>query len=91
MTARVQRRGGVLLTSYGMIVTSAELMAKKDGESFGADFLWVCYIIRFNLAGCVLPRGRPSWVDSYFISSTQTFHFMSLEKHRWFSIWSSVG
>ncbi|KAF6023008.1 hypothetical protein EB796_018703 [Bugula neritina] len=36
--AKVQRRGGVLLTSYGMIVSAAELLAKKDGESFGRDF-----------------------------------------------------
>ncbi|XP_067932031.1 DNA excision repair protein ERCC-6-like isoform X3 [Watersipora subatra] len=37
-TAKIQRRGGVLLTSYGMIVSAAELLAKKDGESFGREF-----------------------------------------------------
>lgn len=40
-TAKIQRRGGVLLTSYGMIVSSAELIAKKDGESFGREFKYV--------------------------------------------------
>jgi len=47
--AKVQRRGGVLLTSYGMIVSAAELLAKKDGESFGRDFSYVSVTLRVTM------------------------------------------
>ena len=35
--SKVQRRGGVLITSYGNIVNDADLLATKEGR----DFLWV--------------------------------------------------
>lgn len=34
---RVRLRGGVLLTTYGMVVTSWEQLANKDGR----EFVWV--------------------------------------------------
>lgn len=38
--ARVQNRGGVLLTSYGMVQTSAEILSAQGGRKF----VW-CYLI----------------------------------------------
>jgi len=35
--SKVQRRGGVILTSYGLVVTSWELLGKQDGR----EFIWV--------------------------------------------------
>ena len=34
---KVQRRGGVLLTSYGMLVNHAKELAENDGK----EFVWV--------------------------------------------------
>ncbi|XP_022256927.1 DNA excision repair protein ERCC-6-like [Limulus polyphemus] len=36
---RVQKRGGVLLTSYGMLVTSWDLMARLEGREFVWDYV----------------------------------------------------
>ena len=35
--AKVHRRGGVCLTSYGMLVHNGPVLAEKDGK----DFKWV--------------------------------------------------
>ena len=35
--AKIHRRGGVALTSYGMLVSNADTLAEKDGR----DFIWV--------------------------------------------------
>lgn len=35
--SKVQRRGGVILTSYGLVVTSWDLLGKQDGR----EFIWV--------------------------------------------------
>lgn len=32
--AKIRRKGGVLLTSYGLVVTSWEMMSQQDGRSF---------------------------------------------------------
>ena len=48
--AKIQRRGGVLLTSYGMIVSAAELLAKKDGESFGREFKYVSFVAMYSFS-----------------------------------------
>lgn len=37
---KVQRRGHVLLTSYGMIVNNVNLLTEMDGS----EFVWVCNI-----------------------------------------------
>ncbi|VDH97717.1 DNA excision repair protein ERCC-6-like [Mytilus galloprovincialis] len=36
---KVQRRGGVLLTSYGLVVTSSEVIGKQDGREFVWDYV----------------------------------------------------
>jgi hypothetical protein len=38
--ARVQRRGGVCLTTYGLVVTSWEQIGQQDGR----EFVWVCVV-----------------------------------------------
>ena len=35
--AKIQRRGGVLMTSYGLVVTNWETLGTKDGQ----EFIWV--------------------------------------------------
>lgn len=35
--ARVQKRGGICLTTYGLVVTSSEQLGQKDGR----EFVWV--------------------------------------------------
>lgn len=42
--AKIRRKGGVLLTSYGLVVTSWEMMSQQDGRSFR----WV-----INLYTCI--------------------------------------
>lgn len=37
--AKIRRKGGVLLTSYGLVVTSWEMMSQQDGR----PFRWVIY------------------------------------------------
>ncbi|CAH1801782.1 unnamed protein product [Owenia fusiformis] len=37
--AKVQRRGGVCMTSYGMIVTSFKQLSEKDGREFVWDYV----------------------------------------------------
>ncbi|ESO97957.1 hypothetical protein LOTGIDRAFT_104127, partial [Lottia gigantea] len=36
---KVQRRGGVLITTYGMVVTSWEQLGDKDGRKFSWDYM----------------------------------------------------
>lgn len=42
--AKIRRKGGVLLTSYGLVVTSWEMMSQQDGR----PFRWV-----INLYTCI--------------------------------------
>nr|XP_022343269.1 DNA excision repair protein ERCC-6-like isoform X3 [Crassostrea virginica] len=37
--AKIRRKGGVLLTSYGLVVTSWEMMSQQDGRPFRWDYL----------------------------------------------------
>ncbi|XP_061162866.1 DNA excision repair protein ERCC-6-like [Saccostrea echinata] len=37
--AKIRRKGGILLTSYGLIVTSWEMMSQQDGRPFKWDYL----------------------------------------------------
>ncbi|XP_022086433.1 DNA excision repair protein ERCC-6-like [Acanthaster planci] len=37
--AKVQRRGGVLLTSYGLVLTNAELLSHRHGNPFTWDYV----------------------------------------------------
>ncbi|XP_062566324.1 DNA excision repair protein ERCC-6-like [Saccostrea cucullata] len=37
--AKIRRKGGILLTSYGLIVTSWEVMSQQDGRPFKWDYL----------------------------------------------------
>ncbi|XP_052223734.1 DNA excision repair protein ERCC-6-like isoform X2 [Dreissena polymorpha] len=36
---RVQKRGGICLTTYGLVVTSWEMMGQKDGREFVWDYM----------------------------------------------------
>ena len=51
---RVQRRGGVLLTTYGMVLTSWEQLSSYNGR----DFVWVseslCVCVCLHVCVCVV-------------------------------------
>ena len=80
--AKIQRRGGVLLTSYGMIVSSAELIAKKDGESFGKEFKYVssCWGKFWQLLNLVEISGSGDTLANFLeiVTPWQTFWLLLL-------------
>ena len=43
--AKVQRRGGICLTTYGLVVTSWETLGQRDGR----EFVWVIRLSKFSL------------------------------------------
>ena len=60
--SKVQRRGGICLTTYGLVVTSWEQLGQKDGVEFcwvgiGAGVSWGGVIGRGGIHVCLTTYG----------------------------------
>ena len=58
---RVQRRGGVLLTTYGMVLTNHEQLSQRDGS----DFVWVSGLDTFLCAQ--VEQGRVNFKPEVYL------------------------